>query len=220
MFTRGFFGSTRGRIVALLRQRESTADELGSQLGLTTNAIRAQIGGMEKDGVIRRIARRPGATRPSHVFGLSAEMEQLLSRAYIPLLTEFLHVVTAALPARQVERLMREAGRRLARERPNGRLRSGRWPSRIKAASDLLNEELGALTHPERNGRYRIRGVSCPLSALTGKHPTVCLAVESFLAEALGASVRECCDRDGKPRCCFEITIRPARRSMSRSGTT
>jgi hypothetical protein len=43
------------------------------------------------------------------------------------------------------------------------------------------------------------------LSALTGKHPTVCLAVESFLAEALGANVRECCDRDGKPRCCFEI---------------
>jgi predicted ArsR family transcriptional regulator len=205
MFTRGFFGSTRGRIVALLRRRESTADELASELGLTTNAIRAQIGGMEKDGVVRRIAQRAGATRPSHVFGLSAEMEQLLSRAYIPLLTEFVHVFTAALPAREVERLMREAGRRLAREIANGKLRSGRWPSRIKAASDLLNEELGALTHPERNGQYWIRGVSCPLSALTGKHPTVCLAVESFLAEALGASVRECCDRDGKPRCCFEI---------------
>jgi predicted ArsR family transcriptional regulator len=73
-----------------------------------------------------------------------------------------------------VERLMREAGRRLARRVANGRLRSGPWNSRIKAVSDLLNEELGAVMHPERNGDYRIRGVSCPLSALTGKHPTVC----------------------------------------------
>jgi len=205
MFTRGFFGSTRGQIVALLRQRESTADEIASQLGLTTNAIRAQMSDMEKDGVVRRIAQRRGATRPSHVFALSAEMEQLLSRAYIPLMTQFLHVFTSALPAPEVERLMREAGRRLARELTHRSLRSGRWSSRIKAASDLLNEELGAQTHPERNGQYRIRGVSCPLSALTGKHPTVCLAVESFLAEAIGASVRECCDRDVKPRCCFEI---------------
>lgn len=205
MFTRGFFGSTRGQIVALLRQRESTADEIALQLGLTTNAIRAQISDMEKDGVVRRIAQRPGATRPSHVFALSAEMEQLLSRAYIPLMTQFLHVFTAALPAPEVERLMREAGGRLARELTHRSLRSGRWSSRIKAASDLLNKELGAQTHPEGNGHYRIRGVSCPLSALTGKHPTVCLAVESFLAEAIGASVRECCDRDGKPRCCFEI---------------
>jgi len=205
MFTKGFFGSTRGRIVALLRQRESTADELASELGLTTNAIRAQIGGMEKDGLVRRIAQRRGATRPSQVYGLSAEMEQLLSRAYIPLLTQCLNVFTSALPAPQVERLMREVGRRLAREVANGRLRSGRWNSRIKAASDLLNEELGAQTHAEKNGHSRIRGVSCPLSALTGKHRTVCLAVESFLAEAIGARVRECCDREGKPRCCFDI---------------
>jgi DeoR family suf operon transcriptional repressor len=205
MFTRGFFGSTRGRIVALLRRRESTADEIASQLGVTTNAIRAQITEMEREGIVRRVAQRPGATRPSNVFGLSAEMEQLLSRAYIPLMTEFLHVFTTALPAADVERLMREAGRRLAREVTSRSLRSGSWSSRVRAASNLLNEELGALTHPERNGEYRIRGVSCPLSALTGKHPTVCLAVESFLSEAMGVSVRECCHRDGKPRCCFEI---------------
>jgi hypothetical protein len=33
--------------------------------------------------------------------------------------------------------------------------------------------------------------------ALTGTHPTVYLAVASFLAEAIGATVCECSDRDG-----------------------
>jgi predicted ArsR family transcriptional regulator len=76
----------------------------------------------------------------------------------------------------------------------------------VSAASDLLNNELGAVTHVERNGGYVIRGVGCPLAALTGKHPAVCLAMESLLAEIIGVSIHECCDRTERPKCCFEIT--------------
>ena len=53
-----------------------------------------------------------------------------------------------------------EAGKRLA----------DKLGTRVAAANDMLNEELGALTHVEGNGRYVIRGVGCPLAALTGKH--------------------------------------------------
>jgi predicted ArsR family transcriptional regulator len=62
------------------------------------------------------------------------------------------------------------------------------------------------LTHVEHNGRYVIRGEGCPLSALTGKHPGVCRAMESLVSEVIGAPTRECCERDGRPRCCFEIS--------------
>jgi predicted ArsR family transcriptional regulator len=50
-----------------------------------------------------------------------------------------------------------------------------------------------------------IRGVACPLAALTGKHPAVCLAIESLLAEVIGVDVQECCDRTGRPKCCFRV---------------
>ena len=60
------------------------------------------------------------------------------------------------------------------------------------------------------NGRYVIRGEGCPLSALTGKHPAVCRAMESLVKELVGAPVRECCERDARPRCCFEIARRAA----------
>ena len=77
---------------------------------------------------------------------------------------------------------------------------------RVMAASDLLNEQLGAVTHVEQNSGYVIRGESCPLSALTGKHPAVGHAMESLVKEFVGASVHECCERAQRPRCCFEIT--------------
>jgi predicted ArsR family transcriptional regulator len=90
--------------------------------------------------------------------------------------------------------------RDLSTSRPSGALKT-----RVSAVSDLLNEQRGAITHVEENGSYVIRGNGCPLSALTGKHPAVCRAMESLVKEFVGVPVRECCDRAERPRCCFEI---------------
>jgi predicted ArsR family transcriptional regulator len=194
----------RGRIVSLLQHGPLTVDDLASRLELSASGIRAQITAMERDGVVRRVGRRPGTTRPSRIFELTPEVEQLLSRAYIPLLTQLVDVFAKRLPARQVNALLRETGRKLAGELSSGRA-SGSLRSRVTAASDLLNEQLGAVTHVEQNGGYVIRGEGCPLSALTGKHPAVCRAMESLVREIVGASVHECCERTQRPRCCFEI---------------
>ena len=194
----------RGRIVSLLQRGPLTVDEIASKLELSASGVRAQITAMERDGVVRRVGRRPGTTRPSRIFELTPEAEQLLSRAYIPLLTQLVDVLAGGLPARQVDALLRSTGRKLAGElssrRPSGTLRS-----RVMAASELLNEQLGAVTHVEQNGGYVIRGEGCPLSALTGKHPAVCRAMESLVKELVGASVHECCERAQRPRCCFEV---------------
>jgi predicted ArsR family transcriptional regulator len=206
MLRQQLLDTTRGRIVTLLQRGGLTVDDIASRLGLTANAVRAQLTGMERDGVVRRAGRKPGTTRPSHLFELTPEVEQLLSQAYLPLLTQLVQVFSNGLPPDQVEELMRTAGRGLARELPAGRQAVGDLASRIAAASELLNTQLGAVTHVEGNGRYVIRGAGCPLAALTGKHRAVCLAMESLVAAVVGADVRECCDRTGKPKCCFEIT--------------
>jgi predicted ArsR family transcriptional regulator len=205
MLKKQLLDSSRGRIVTLLRSGGFTADDLASKLGLTRSAIRAQITGMERDGVVRRAGQRSGTTRPSHVFELTPEVEQLLSSAYIPLLTQLVDVFAAGLPPDQLEALLRQAGKRLADELGRGLRPAGSLALRVAAASHMMNEQLGALTHVESNGRYVIRGVGCPLAALTGKHQGVCLAIESLLAEVVGVPVSECCDRSERPQCCFEI---------------
>ena len=205
MLKKQLLDSSRGRIVTLLRRGGLTADDIASKLGVTRSAIRAQITGMERDGVVRRAGQRPGTTRPSRVFELTPEVEQLLSSAYVPLLTHLVDVFAAGLPADQLETLLRQAGKKLADELPQGRRGIRNLGARVAMASEIINEQLGAMTRVERNGGYVIRGFGCPLAALTGKHPGVCLAMESLVAEVVGVPVRECCDRSERPQCCFEI---------------
>jgi len=211
MLRHELFESSRGQIVSLLLRRgPMTVDDLASEMGLTGNGIRAQITAMVRDGLVRRAGLRPGTTRPAHVFELTPEVDHLLSRAYIPFLTHLLHVFASQQSAAHVNRLMRQAGRALAGALPLAkRPAGGPLRTRVVAASRLLNEELGAMTRVVKaNGGYEIRGVGCPLSAVTGKHPSVCLAIESVVREIAAAPVRECCDRSGRPRCCFEVRSR------------
>ena len=205
MLTKPLLDTTRGRIVTRLQRSELTADDLATQLGLTANAVRAHLTAMERDRIVRRVGTRAGTTRPAHLFELTPEVEQLLSRAYVPLLLQMVDVFVHALPARQVNALLRRVGGGLAATLSGGRKPSGSLEARVRQVSTLLNEQLGALTHVERNGGYVIRGAGCPLSAVTGKYPGVCLAMESAITEIVGSRARECCERDGRPRCCFRI---------------
>lgn len=213
LLRRQLLDTTRGRIVSLLQAGGLTADDIASRLGLTRSAIRVQTTAMERDGLIRRVGRRPGTTRPSHIFELTPEVEQLLSKAYIPLLTQLVAAFGAALPPGQVQALFRRAGKGLADQLSGGSRPTGSLSARLAVASDMLNEHLGATTYVDGNGNLTIRGAGCPLAALTGKHRGVCLAMESLVTEIVGARARECCDRSERPRCCFEITTAKARRA-------
>ena len=208
MLRKQLLDSSRGRIVTLLRRGPLTADDIASRLGISHSAIRAQLTGMERDAVVRRAGQRPGTTRPSHVFELTPEVEQLLSSAYVPLLTQLVDVFAAALPGPQLEAMLRQAGKRLADDLSGGKRPAGNLADRVAMASEMMNEQLGAATHVEANGAFIIRGFGCPLAALTGKHPGVCMAMESLVAEVVGVPVRECCDRSERPNCCFEIRRR------------
>ena len=205
MLRQQLLDTSRGRIVALLRRGGLTADDVARQLGLTRSAVRLHIAAMERDGVVRKAGKRPGTTRPSRVFELTPEVDQLLSKAYIPLLTQLVDVFAEALPADQVETLLRRTGKGLAQQLSGSKRLAGGLKARATAVSEMMNEYLGALTRVESNGAIVIRGAGCPLAALTGKHKGVCLAMESFVADIVGVPVRECCDRDDRPHCCFEI---------------
>ena len=122
MLRKQLLDTSRGRIVTLLRRGELTADDIATNLGLTASAVRMQITAMARDGVVRKVGTRPGTTRPSHLFELTSEVERLLSKAYLPVLTHLVDVFAASLPAQEVERLLRRTGTALAHEVSAGKL--------------------------------------------------------------------------------------------------
>jgi predicted ArsR family transcriptional regulator len=179
-----------------------TVDEVATRLGLSGNAIRLQLAILERDGLIQQTGTRRGASKPARVYSLSGEAELRFSRAYVPVLTELLHVLAGRLAPGEFDALMREVGRRLMgdRPRPTGQLRQ-----RAEGASALLNELGGLARVEEQNGGLMIRSDGCPLAAATQQHPEACNAVESLLTEFAGLCVTKCCDREQRLHCCFEL---------------
>jgi predicted ArsR family transcriptional regulator len=179
-----------------------TVDELSIALDLTRTAVRAQLATLERDDLIEQRGSRRGASKPARVYGVTTQAELLFSRAYVPILTQLLHVLSRRMTPAEFDSIMHEVGRgaMAGRVMPRGPLRD-----RVITASSLLNE-LGGLTEvEEEDGLLVIRSHGCPLAAATADHPEACNALESLLSEFVGTKVTKCCDRYDRVRCCFEV---------------
>jgi predicted ArsR family transcriptional regulator len=193
---------TAGRMLELLRRGPMTVDELAIALDVTRTAVRSQLATLQHDDLVEQRGSRRGTSKPSRTYGVSTQGELLFSKAYIPILTQLLHVLARRLSPAEFDSVMHEVGRGVMSERaaPSGPLRD-----RVASASSLMND-LGGLTEvEEEDGLYVIRSHGCPLAAATAEHPEACNALESLLSEFVGSRVTKCCDRYDRERCCFEI---------------
>jgi predicted ArsR family transcriptional regulator len=191
--------------VTLLRCTGRTVEELARALGLTDNGVRSHLAILERDGIVRQhgTVSHDGGGKPAYVYELTPEAEEdLFTKAYRPVLLQLLETISERLGTDETETLLRETGRRIARERTvptDGR------HARLETAVAVLNELGGFVELEERNGTSIIRGYSCLLTAMVPGHPEVCRLVEALLTELAGAPVHERCDRGERPRCCFEV---------------
>ncbi len=207
-----FLESTRGQMVSLLRRGARTVDDLAGALGLTNNAIRNHLSTLERDGIVRPegVRRSPGAGKPAVVYELHPDAEPMFSNAYAPVLRTLVDVIVAQLPPDQAEALLRSVGHQLAAD--SGGQAPGDLTHRVAAAAAILTSLGGDVEIIETNGELRIRGCACPLAGAVADHPEVCHAVETLVADVVGAPVVSACEHGARPRCCFEIDgKKPAR---------
>src|SRR5581483_3655054 len=109
-------GAVRGRIIGLLRRKERSVEELAAELGVTDNAVRAQLQSLEREGVVHQArVRRDGTVgKPATMYAIPASAESMFSSAYAPVLKALLESLETRLTARQLDSLFRDVGRRLA----------------------------------------------------------------------------------------------------------
>lgn len=196
--------STRGKILALLRHRDRTVEELATELRLTDNAVRAHLISLERDGFVVQAGRRAGARKPHAVYAVTAAVEHVFPKSYGPLLDLVIAAISRRLAPGELRKAMREVGRKIASQSaPNTGAKSRR--QRIETAVKILSELGGAATVERVDGTDVIRGRGCPIAAATANHPEACLIAETLLSEIIGAPVKERCQRGANPSCCFEI---------------
>jgi predicted ArsR family transcriptional regulator len=197
-----FFATTRGQVVALLRQGERTVDELARALDLTDNAVRAHLASLERDGLVRQAGLRRGASKPAFVYALTPAADRLFPKSYGTLMRLLLDALAKRLPPQEIDDTLREVGHRAAggAVAPPGDLEE-----RVRYGLAVLEELGGLATCEKRNGGFVIQGASCPLAEALPGHPEVCHLAETLLSDVIGAPVVEHCERGDPPRCCFEV---------------
>jgi predicted ArsR family transcriptional regulator len=201
-FPRRLTQGTAGRVLELLRQGPMTVDELAVALDVTRTAVRGHLAKLQHDGLVEQRGTRRGTSKPSRTYGVTTQGERLFSQAYIPILTQVLHVLARRLSPEEFDSVMHEVGRGMMGDRASAR---GSLRERVVRASSLLNELGGLSEVEEEDGLYVIRSHGCPLAAATAEHPEACNTLESLLGEFVGTKVTKCCDRYDRERCCFEI---------------
>lgn len=197
---RHFFSSTRGRIVLLLRRSQHTVDELAQAFQLTDNAVRSHLATLERDGLIRQAGVRRGSGKPSLVYELAPEAEQLFPKAYGVVLKQMLKILSESLSPEELTITMHHIGQRMAAQWniPAGELRL-----RLRHAVDIVNEFGGLAELEESEDMYTIQGYSCPLAELLPEHPEACQLLQTFLVELVGVPIEEHCKRNETSRCLF-----------------
>jgi predicted ArsR family transcriptional regulator len=204
-------GATRGRIIGFLRRGERSVEELAAELGVTDNAVRAQLDTLEREGVVHqaRVRHTGSVGKPATMYAIRPEVESSFSSAYAPVLGALVASLGERMKPAELEQLFRDVGRRLVEEAQSSQpLQPKALEARVRAAAAILTS-LGAELEVERSGTgFLLRGHACPLSNAVRAEPRVCSAIEELVSGVTGAPVRECCERDattGATRCRFEV---------------
>ena len=186
----------------LLRMSPRTVSEIAARLGLTDNAIRAHLLTLERDGLVEQKGAVKGFRKPHYTYGLTDEARHLFPKPYAFILNRLIDALKKSLPQESLTSILRDVGRDIGgAHRPETDDLDGRLDEAIKAL-DVLG---GAAQIVKDDGNVSIRSEGCPFNEVVVEHPETCIAAESLIEEIVGKPVREVCDRQGSPKCRFEI---------------
>jgi predicted ArsR family transcriptional regulator len=196
--------TSREQILRLLRQAPRSVNDLAAALGVSDNAVRANLARLERDGLIKPIGRRRGFRKPEAIYDITIKAERLFGTAYAPVLEGLLAVVEANTGDEEMNRRLHDVGERLAAPHLPGM--DGLSPQQRADKTLQILQQLGGMAEirPTDAGPM-IVGFGCPLSEIVAEHPKLCLVVEALVSALLGRPVQERCKRGERSRCCFSL---------------
>jgi len=197
-----FIGETRIEMLRLLRRSRQTITSLADALRLTDNAVRTHVAALERDGLVEPAGvQRDTGGKPARIYELTPEGEELFPKAYALVLTGLVEEIARTEGPERAIALLRSVGRQVAASvaRPDDAA------ARVEAAAAALRGLGGDLELLQSADGWRLQGYGCPLSAVTAKRPEVCALAHALVEEITGRRVTECCDREGRPRCGFQV---------------
>jgi DeoR family transcriptional regulator, suf operon transcriptional repressor len=211
---------TRRQILeALKKGGELAADDLATQLSLTTSGVRQHLMALTSDGLVAHRQVRDGPGRPRHCYHLTAAADALFPRAYSDLTNELLGYASDDDPE-LVERLFdRRRKRRVqdAKQRLNGK----DFEQKVEELARILDED-GYLADfqptPDGDG-FLITEHNCAILGVARRYGQACSSEIGFLREALPEAKIERIQHmiAGAHSCAYEVKPKQKKRQASRA---
>ena len=198
------FETTRGKLLLLLCGGPRTVNELMDTLGVTDNAVRAQLANLQQAGLVVPVGLRPGTRKPHVDYELTPKARRLLPQAHEQVLGVLVIVLQERLPPEQVRALLSDVARRVLEQWVSD-LREREPRGRLAELFRRLSHVAPGMSLQEGQGGATMSACGCPLASVTATHPQVCEVLAEVLGDVLGAPVRECCERTDTPRCRFQL---------------
>ncbi|MBL0939445.1 MAG: helix-turn-helix domain-containing protein [Gemmatimonadaceae bacterium] len=200
----GFRGVRADLLVALRKAQPLTAGELGSQFGLTANALRRHLKALEEDGLVRyrRMVRGVGA--PVFAYSLTAAGEALFPRSYVQVLATALDALRAQTGDRAVEAVLEADWQRLADE-AGPVLEALPLEERVPLVAELLTAK-GYMAEVDP-ASLTLRIYNCALREIADRFPEACAVEAKFVERLLGVQVERLAHRlGGCGRCEYRMS--------------
>jgi len=201
-----FFQTTRGKIVAELRQRRSaSAVDLATAFGLTPNAIRQQLVMLERDGLVVEKSVRRGRTKPTYEFSLTDEADRLFPQQYDKMLGAVLREVREQFGEPGVRAVFDGIAKRTT-EKTKERFESDEPEEKVAKLTELLRENGVVAEYSLIDGGFALTEHTCPYSQVVKEHPQMCAVIHHVLDETIGGeAVQTDSLATGGHECRFEI---------------
>ncbi len=200
-----FFQTTRGKIVAELRQRGSaSAADLATVFGLSPNAVRQQLVVLERDGLVQERSVRRGPTKPTLEFSLTPEADKLFPQQYDKMLAAVLREVKDVYGKPAIDQIFTAIGRR-AVEKNKTRVTARDAEERVAQLTKGLRDDGVVAEYSLIDGGFMLEEHNCPYSDVVHEHPEVCSVIHQVLDETIGGEHQQVESRlTGGKSCKFE----------------
>jgi len=204
--------STRDQILHMLKVKKSlTVSDMAIELGITEMAVRRHLNTLERDNLIKSALVRQAMGRPTHVYSLSQQADELFPRNYHDLTLDFLQDLQEIDGTSKVDTLFK---RREDRLRDNYRQYvQGTLEERVEALAEIQNQK-GYMVEWEKDpqsGTFYIKEFNCPISQVAREFKQACSCELSLFRRVLEAEVEQTsCMAKGGDNCVYRISERAA----------
>ena len=200
----------RAVLTTLKRHGPLRAPELATRLGLTTAAVRQQIGRLEEDGLVAHDEEpAPSRGRPAHRYRLTGAAENLFPKRYGDLTTELLGYLGGPASPAVDELFAQRRDRRIDDAR--AKVTGATLDEQVAALTAVLDED-GYLADCERSadGSWLITEHNCAILTVARGFGQACSSEIEFIRASLpGARVERVAHlMDGAHVCAYRVRPR------------